>query len=51
MTPTRLMMGEKPIVVTNTTSYNYNQLEALYTEIGATVRDGEVQHEWQQLTR
>jgi len=37
MTPTRLMMGEKPIVVTNTTSYNYNQLEALYTEIGATV--------------
>merc|ERR1712130_723088 len=36
MTPTRLMMGDKPIIVTNTTSYNYSQLEALYTQIGAT---------------
>lgn len=37
MVPTQYLMGETPVVVTDTTSYNYQQFGQLFDAIGATV--------------
>jgi len=36
MVPTQYLMGETPVVVTDTTSYNYQQFGQLFDAIGAT---------------
>jgi len=36
MVPTESLLGDNPVVVSDTTSYNYKDFDQLFTDIGAT---------------